>query len=91
MEHDVHAMITLPEVNNAMSFLTKSNIIAGPNNSPGNLAKWFFQNITIGVNGDIINNDETKTEEIIQHLVLYMQVRKTTKYSMVQQVKWMSS
>ncbi len=52
----------LPEVNNAMSFLTKNNFIAGPNNPQGTVAMWVFQHNTIGVDGEIINNDN-KTRE----------------------------
>ncbi len=57
--NDVNAMKNLPEINNAMSFLTRNNFITGLNNFPGNIARWVFQNITIGVNSETINNDET--------------------------------
>ncbi len=57
----MYAMKNLPEINNAMSFLTRNNFIVGPNNSPGNVVIWGTQNITIGVNGETINNDKTKT------------------------------
>ncbi len=30
----------IPEINNAVSFLTKNHFIAGPNNPPGTITKW---------------------------------------------------
>ncbi len=55
-------MQSLPEVNNAMSFLMRNNFIARPNNSPGTVAKWVSSKITISVDGGIINNDNTVRE-----------------------------
>ncbi len=40
----------------------RSNFIAEPSNPTGNVAVWVFQNITIGVDGKIINNDNTARE-----------------------------
>ncbi len=45
-----------------MSFLTKNNFIAGPNNPPCTVTTWGFQHIIIGVNGEIINNNNTGME-----------------------------
>ncbi len=55
----VDAMKSLPEVNNAMSFLTRNNFIVGPNNPPGPVATWIFWNIAISVDGEIINKENT--------------------------------
>ncbi len=54
------SMMNLPEINNAISFLTRNSFIAGLNKSP--VATWVSQNITISVNGEIIDNDKRKTE-----------------------------
>ncbi len=56
------AMQSLPKVNNAMSFLTRNNFIVGPNTALGTVAVWVSQNITIGFDGEIINNNNTARE-----------------------------
>ncbi len=56
------AMQSLPEVNNAMSFLTTNNFIAGPNNPPGTIAMCVSENITISVDGETIINSNTSRE-----------------------------
>jgi len=87
--NDVNAMKNLPEINNAMSFLTKNNFTTGLNNSPGNNANWVSQCLIISVRGETINNGKTVMKDVMQYLVIYHLIRKTTKYSTVQRVNGM--
>ncbi len=48
-------MQSLPEINNAMSFLTISKFITGPNNTPGIITMWVSQNVTFNITDEIIN------------------------------------
>ncbi len=45
-----------------MSFLTRNNFTAGPNNPPGTVLTWVSQNIRIIVHDGIINNDNKARE-----------------------------
>ncbi len=53
------AMKLLPGIDKAMSFSTRNNFIAVPNNLPRTIATWVSNNVMFDINGEIINNNHT--------------------------------
>ncbi len=58
----VDAITNFSEIDNAMSFLTKTNFIAEPNNPTDTVASWVTQCANISVDGEIITNDNRSME-----------------------------
>ncbi len=61
-------MQLLPENDNAMSFLTKNNLVFGTNDLLGDITTWVSYNVTFDCNGEIINDDDTEQERDIVSL-----------------------
>ncbi len=53
------AMPLLPEIDNAMLFLSKNILITGPNNLPSDITIWVSHNIMFDSNDKLINDDDT--------------------------------
>ncbi len=56
------AITNLPEIDNAMSFLTKNNFITRTNNPLGIVASWMPQCVIISVDSETINDDNRAME-----------------------------
>ncbi len=55
-------MESLPEIENVMSFLTRNNFIAGPDNPPNSITSWVSKNVTFYNDWKTINDENTVAE-----------------------------
>ncbi len=84
-----NVITNLPEVDNAMSFLNKNNFIAGPNNLQALMQHGCLDvsQLVLVARQSMITKQQWK--DIMQYLVLYQQIRKTTKYLTTKRVNGM--